>query len=165
MSIELAKVSLSAISTVLTFVIAVFAFRISKKQTQSTLMHHIQEQFNLVVEIIAANPKVRPLFYQDKVSCLIPISSLKPKDRQVGAMIAELLCDAFESAFTADHLTRDGWLDDHFYGQFFTKMIKESLFLREFIEERSGQYDPVLISKLREIFPATEAKNDGEKDS
>jgi hypothetical protein len=160
MSIELAKVSLSAISTVLTFVIAVFAFRVSKKQTQSTLIHQIQEQFDLVVETIAANPKVRPLFYHDKVSRLIPISSLTPEDRQVGAMIAELLCDAFESAFTADHLTKGGWSDDHFYGQFFTKMINESLFLREFIEERSGQYDPVLILKLREIFPATEAGDD-----
>jgi len=160
MSIELAKVSLSAISTVLTFVIAVFAFRISKKQTQSTLMYHIQEQFDSATETIAANPKVRPLFYDDKVSRLIPISSLTPEDRQVGAMIAELLCDAFESAFTADQLTRDGWSDEHFYGQFFIKMIKESLFLREFIEERSSQYDPVLILKLREIFPATEAGDD-----
>ena len=160
MSFELAKVSLSVITTVLTFVITVFAFRISKKQAQSTLMHHIQEQFDSVAEIIAANPKVRPLFYDDKVSRLIPISSLTPEDRQVGAMIAELLCDAFESAFTADRLTRDGWLDDHFYGQFFTTMINESLFLREFIEERSSQYDPVLTLKLREIFPATEAGDD-----
>ena len=46
-----------------------------------------------------------------------------------------------------------------FYGNTITN-DEESLFLREFIEERSGQYDPVLILKLREIFPATEAGDD-----
>ena len=147
MSLSIFIASASALFSLTANLVALRSLIVARHQYRASSLQLINEQFDSPFQVIASNPRIRPLFYDDELARKIDKDTITAEDYQVAAMVAESLCDAFESALTADETVRADVHDDHFYGYFIDRMMSESEFLRDFIINRPAQYDGRLFAK------------------
>lgn len=139
-----------SVVSVASLVTAFAAIKMALLQTQTQTLEHVNNQFNFPANVIAANPRIRPLFYDDDIARMVDTSEITALDLQVATIAAEAFLDAFESALMTDGVVRNQWGDDQFFGYFQDRMLRESAFLREFLLARPNQYHEALVKKAQE---------------